>query len=197
MQYCKNSWTILIRPLFGQLTMFYNAGKSKTNKGKIELALIFTFKKFMLLKKNTNNDIIHDLMQFNVEERSATDTEIAKQKWEAGLARTYYTAELRVDPSERPQERKRRFLPKELQQILNLMTAKCTKCEGTRFCSKQHLELQHQIIVPTYMELIKSIETKTEEAKNSRLSKARAVEHVGSFIRIYIERIRQLLCNGV
>ena len=190
-QYCKNLWTILIRPLFEQLTILYNAEKSKSNKGKIELAVRFRFKKFMLLKKDTNNDIIHDLIQFNIEERSATNTETAKQKWEAGLARTYYTAELTVDPSERPRERKRRLIPKELQQILNLMTAKYTKCEGTRTCSKQHLEQQHQIIVPTYTGLIKSIETKIEEDENSRLSKVRTAKHVGSFIGIYIERIRQ------
>ena len=111
---------------FEQLTILYNAEKIKTNKGKIDLALRFTFKKFILLKNNTNNDIIHDLMQFTTEERSATNIEIAKQKLEARLARIYYTVELRVDPSERPQERKGRFLPKELQQILNLMIGKCT-----------------------------------------------------------------------
>ena len=44
MQYCKNLWTILMRPLFEQLAILYNAEKSKTNKGKIELALRYTFK---------------------------------------------------------------------------------------------------------------------------------------------------------
>ena len=37
------------------------------------------------------------------------------------------------------------------------------------------------------------METKTEEAKKSRPSKVRTVEHVGSFIRIYIKRINQSL----
>ena len=44
MQYCKNLWTILIRPLFEQLTILYNAKKSKTDKEKIKLALRFTSK---------------------------------------------------------------------------------------------------------------------------------------------------------
>ena len=97
MQYCKNLWTILIRPLFEQLTILYNAEKSKTNKGKIELALGYTFKKFTLLKRNTSTDITHDLMQFNIDERSMTNTEIAKQKWEARLAFSSYTADRKVD----------------------------------------------------------------------------------------------------
>ena len=102
-----------------------------------------------------------------------TNTEIAKQKWEARLAFSSYTADRKVDISQRPQERKTRFLPKELQQILNLMVAKCPKCKGTgtRICSKQHLEQQHQIIIPTYADLIKSIETKTAEAKRMKLNR--------------------------
>ena len=48
-------------------------------------------------------------------------------------------------------------------------------------------------ILPAYTELIKSIETKTEEAENSRLSTARTAEQAGSFIRIYIERSRHFL----
>ena len=195
MQYCKNLWTILIRPLFEQLTILYNDEKSKTNKGKIELALRYTFKKFTLLKRNTSNDIIHDLMQFNIDERSMTNTETAIRKWEARLAFSSSTAERRVDPAQRPQESKIRFLPKELQQILNLMAAKCPKCKGagTRICSKQHLEQQHQIIIPTYADLIKTIETKTVEAKQMRLKKTQTAEHVGSFIRIYIERMLHFL----
>ena len=195
MQYCKNLWTILIRPLFEQLTILYNAEKSKTNKGKIELALRYTFKKFTLLKRNTSTDITHDLMQFNIDERSMTNTEIAKQKWEARLAFSSYTADRKVDISQRPQERKTRFLPKELQQILNLMVAKCPKCKGTgtRICSKQHLEQQHQIIIPTYADLIKSIETKTAEAKRMKLNRTQTAEHVGSFIKVYINCITQFL----
>ena len=96
-------------------------------------------------------------MQFNIDERSIANTETAIRKWETRLAFSSYTADRRVDPAQRPQESKIRFLPKELRQILNLMAAKCPKCKGagTRICSKQHLEQQHQIIIPTYANLIK------------------------------------------
>ena len=78
-------------------------------------------------------------MQYNIEELFATNTEIVKQKWKARLARSYYTRK-RVNSSEQLQERKRKFLPKELRPILNLTTAKCTKCKGTKICFKQHLD---------------------------------------------------------
>ena len=104
-------------------------------------------------------------------------------------------ADRRVDPAQRPQESKIRFISKEFQQILNLMAAKCPKYKGaeTRICSKQHLQQQRQIIIPTYADLIKSIETKAIEAKQMRLKKAQTAEPVGSFIRIYIERMLRFL----
>ena len=75
------------------------------------------------------------------------------------------------------------------------MVAKCPKCKGTgtRICSKQHLEQQHQIIIPTYADLIKSIETKTTEAKRMKLNRTQTAEHVGSFIKVYINCITQFL----
>ena len=75
------------------------------------------------------------------------------------------------------------------------MVAKSSKCKGTRtrICSKQHLEQQHQIIIPTYADLIKSIETKTAEAKRMKLNRTQTAEHVGSFIKVYINCITQFL----
>ena len=75
------------------------------------------------------------------------------------------------------------------------MAAKCPKCKGTgtRICSKQHLEKQHQIITTTYADLIKIFETKTVEATQMRLKKTQTAEHVGSFIRIYIDRMLRFL----
>ena len=106
------------------------------------------------------------------------------------------TSHRKVDLSQRPQERKTRFLPKELQQILNLMVAKCPKCNGTgtRIGSKQLLEHQHQIIIPTYADLIQSIETKTAEAKRMKSNGFQTAEHVGSIHeQVYINCITQFL----
>ena len=68
------------------------------------------------------------------------------------------------------------------------MVAKCPKCKGTgtRICSKQHLEQQHQIIIPTYADLIKSIETKncrseTHEVKQNSNSGTRRKFHKGIY----------------
>ena len=84
-----NLWTIFIRPLFEKLTILYSIEISRCNKAKVELVLRYSFKKFTLLKKNVSNEIVQDLLQFDIEERSADNVEVAKQKWEARLAEAY------------------------------------------------------------------------------------------------------------
>ena len=67
MEYRKNLWKILIRPLFEQLTLLWEMEESKTQQAKVECLLRGTFKKLTLLKKNVSNEIIGDLMQFELE----------------------------------------------------------------------------------------------------------------------------------
>ena len=57
-------------------------------------------------------------MQYNIEERSATNTEIAKQKWEARLTRSYYSAETRVNSSGQLQSPQKLSGPRSQSEIL-------------------------------------------------------------------------------
>ena len=51
LDYRKNLWTILVRPLFEQLTMLYYSERSITNKNKVLLLLRKTFRKFTHLDR--------------------------------------------------------------------------------------------------------------------------------------------------
>ena len=196
LDYCKNLWSILIRPLFEQVSMLYYTERGRTNKEKVQQTLRYTFKKFTLLKKNISNDIINDLMQFDIDERAKYNMQVTKQKWEKRINGQQYVEESStnaVRDETQETQRKIRVLPKELQTILNLQLAKCSKCPPTQICSKKHLEEHHQILIPAYKELITNIEEKTKEAKANKLSRKRTLDYVGRFITIYINRITQFL----
>lgn len=189
MEYCKNLWTILIRPLFEQLSILYYSERSKTEREKVQLALRYTFKRFTLLKKNISSEVIHDLMQFDIDERANQNMAATKKKWENRMGKEFYVKEELISNTQNP----RRILPKELQKILNLQVAKCPVCRENRTCSKDHMERQHQILIPSYKELIETIERKTAEARDNKLPRKQTIEHIGNFINIYIDRINQFL----
>lgn len=194
LEYCKNLWTILIRPLFEQLSILYYCERGQTNREKVHLALRYTFKRFTLLKKNVSSEIIHDLIQFDIDERSNHNMQITKRKWENRLGKTLYTPEAHnLAGLDKDLQKKRRILPKELQKILNLLVAKCPKCEQTRICYQKHMQEEHQILIPTYKELISTIERKTEEARQRRLFRKQTMEYVGRFINVYIDRMNHFL----
>ena len=189
MEYCKNLWTILIRSLFEQLSILYYCERAKSNKEQVQLALRYTFKRFTLLKKNISSNVIHDLMQFDMDERANQNMTATKCKWEDRMGRKLY---IQDEPTQSTQKI-RRILPKELQKILNLQVAKCPVCQPSRTCTKEHLEHEHQILIPSYEELIEAIERKTEEARDNRLSRKQTMDYIGNFINIYIDRMNQFL----
>ena len=51
----------------------------------------------------------------------------------------------------------------------------------------------HQVLIPTYQELIETVERKTDEAKTRKLKRKQTMDYVGSFIQIYIDRMNQFL----
>ena len=73
--------------------MLYYTERGRTNKEKVQQTLRYTFKKFTLLKKNISNDIINDLMQFDIDERAKYNMQVTKQKWEKRINRQQYVEE--------------------------------------------------------------------------------------------------------
>ena len=190
LEYRKNLWTILIRPLFEQLTILFYSERSITNKDKVLLLLRKTFRKFTLIGKNVENAILDDLMGFNLEDRADWNTIQAKKRWEKRLGKKLYPAENEEEVmklKERIMKKTHRLLPHQLQEFLNLQTSKCPLCP--LFCSKVHLE-EHGIEIPSYDEIIRDVENKTLEAKKEKLSRNKTLDRLGKFIEIYNEKIK-------
>ncbi len=153
--YRINLWTIFIRPLFELLTLFYALERSVSNRSKVERALRVTFKKFTQLKNNIKDKIVNDLMKFDINARAEMNLNLAREKWESRVQNRKVR-----HPNIR--ERWKRtimilLIPREVQEILNLMTALCPKCPQ-KVCSPEHLKASHQLWLPTYKEIMPEVE---------------------------------------
>ena len=192
LSYRTRLWTILIRPLFEQAMMLYYSERSATNKEKVQIALRGTFKKFTLLKKNVSTDVINDIMNFDIDERAIHNMEITKTKWEKRVGKKLYIRSETDHQETHEKVKTPRILPKELVDILNIMTACCPSCNG-EVCKPVHMLNAHQIFIPTYKQIMSEIERRTQDCINYKLSREESLEHVSSFINVYIHIISQHL----
>jgi hypothetical protein len=51
----------------------------------------------------------------------------------------------------------------------------------------------HNIVVPQYEDIIEEIERRTGQTKEYKLSRQHALDHVGSFLTIYIDILKKHL----
>ena len=99
---------------------------------KVETALRMSFRKFTLLKRNVEIQILHDIMDFDIDQRATQNILTTKIRWERRLGKKLYHENLEealTTLKEETQKKPLRILPKELQQLLNLTTAWCTQCK--------------------------------------------------------------------
>ncbi len=206
LQYGKNLWTVLIRPLFEQLTILYSLEKSRSNKSRVENLLRYTFRKFTMLKKNISRSIIDDLMQFNIEERAQYNLRITIDKWEKRSKKPMNLDFLERSNSIESKSYEDRLLPRELRLLINLQTARCPHCtrHSYQMCTQQHLAQEHKILIPKYTEVIEEIERRTktilaqrkeEKIKKTPVKTTRAEEfsYVSSFLLKHIEELNNFL----
>jgi len=65
LEHRKNLWTLLIKPLFEQLTLLYDREHPLTNRERVETLIRASFKKF-LYSKNVKSDIVDLTLRLNV-----------------------------------------------------------------------------------------------------------------------------------
>ena len=107
-------------------------------------------------------------MQFNILERTDRNMWKVKRKWEERVGKQLYVPE--DAPSSR-EPSKKRWIPKELQELLNIETALCPQCKG-EVCKPQHLREVHNILIPDYSQIMTEIEARTEDAENNDNNRA-------------------------
>ena len=184
LDYRINLWTVLIRPLFEHLLFILYAERSTTNINSIQILIRKTIKKFTLLGKNLENRIIEDLTGFNIMKRAADVVEITKEKWEA--RKKHFRPIIYKNPANIKKRNRPELLPKEVQEILNMQLMICPKCRGNTICNSKHMKEIHQIMVPTYDELMQMLDERLKNEKRHRKGRVELLKKPGECIKPFI-----------
>ena len=134
-----------------------------------------TFKKFMLIPKSTNTEIIEEMIWIDVDELVNLNCENSARKWYARWNRT--------EPEVLPRTERKNYLkgvPNEWCTILKLQCSLCQKCKkSTR--NPLHMELEHGVDIPPYKDIWEWIkefydsETEKQKRKNQIMKVKRGV----------------------
>jgi len=183
-----NLWTILCRPLFEMLIFPYYAERSITNIDKVHSKIRRTFKKFCLLKKNVNNEIVEKLLNYNFQERAGNVTEITLIKWNARMKHKA------PNPQEYPKEETRPnqkiWFPRETVELINLKKGLCKHCQVP--CNSYHLS-EHEIQVPTNEEILQMVEEGSNDLRKTKAGKKEILKILGERLQPYINSIKTIL----
>ena len=84
----KDMWRTIVLPLFNGLLILLYFEKAKTNSWRVLRLLIGTFKKFLMIPKNTNTTLVYEMIGINIPELVAINTvnsEVKPEKEEDNL----------------------------------------------------------------------------------------------------------------
>ena len=183
LDYRINLWKILVRPLFEMMSgLYYNEAES--NKQKTLRLLRKTFKDFTLLKKNVDNVSLDKLMDYDFEQRASESQIIATIKWEA---RKNHSVP-RINPEFKKRKRKndmgkKVLYPKEIQEYLNIKTAKCPACNIP--CSSMHMLEAHNVYTPTNESILNECVTLSNAGFKSRKTRGNILGDIADYIKLF------------
>ena len=129
-------------------------------------------------------------MNYNFEERAKETTIVSKEKWEA--------RKMHRDPVlpklNQTHPNIKVYYPKEVQEILNLKTAMCPKCNKP--CSSEHMISEHNIFVPKDQEILVmmkriGIENKGKKRREIVREAAKAVKKYVQTLRVHLQRVKE------
>lgn len=164
-----------------------------------------SFRKMTLLANNVEKDTINKFLGYNFEEHCMEAVANAKEKWEKRLKREPIV--IKVTKEVLQQERssvQRRYMPRELAEYTNMLTAICPMCPGkvARAC---HLNTIHNKNVPSPSELwdlLKQFEVKqtkiTRRGVTEKVNRRKTTNLRGNIVGNYITEIKSVLdCKEV
>ena len=162
----KDMWRTMICPLFNALLALLYFEPSKLNKEKVLKLWRETFKRFMIIPKNTKTELVDEMIGIDFEDLIYVNTQNSAIKWQARCERI------------RPKliERKERVdylrgVPNEWCSILKQQSSLCPLCKNS-IRNARHMENVHGIEILPYDEIWEGIkelyeyETKKQKKKD-------------------------------
>ena len=154
----KDMWRTMVLPLFNALLVLLYFEKAKTNSWKVLRLLIGTFKRFLMIPKNTSTALVYEMIGINIPELVAINAVNSEEKWEARKDRR--------KPDLVPRTETLNYLrgiPNDWCQILKQQFSLCPICKEN-VSNEYHMSTAHNIDIPNYIEIwteIKNYHDKT------------------------------------
>jgi len=197
LDYRINLWRVFVRPLFEMVSSIYVV-EGASNKEKVIGLLRKTFKSFTLLCKNVDNQTVEELMNFDFSARATASQRISRAKWEARKSRS----------SDEFMERKKRgefcngdrnvkgsrvFYPKELQELINMKTALCPKCNVP--CSSVHMWEVHRVFIPSNEIVLEKCNLLSAVGLETKSNRKTILETIAGYITPFSVYMKHFLAN--
>ena len=203
----KNLWQIFVIPMYEFMLPLCYHEESSTKKELVQRMLRKSFKSYTSIKKTVRTDLIHDLMGYDISERSKHLHYISEQKWKyRELGKAYKQSEDKnLTLSKEAQSKNMcKYLPKSAIRYINMQTCLCPSCKVKGViarCTKEHLQNNHQIDIDTIYTLVEQVQnlkndltttTKKGEAKG-KIERRSLLEHAEKIFQPNIEKIKGFL----
>jgi len=149
----KDMLRTMVCPLFNALLVLTYFEESKSNNQIILRLWHSTFKKFMLIPKTTNTQLVDEMIGIDFEELNFITTQNSARKWFARFTRSEPDLLVRERPIDYL-----KGIPKDWCEILKQQCGLCPICKNTSRNAK-HLEEKHGIEILSYQDIWNAIKT--------------------------------------
>jgi len=161
----KDMWRSMILPLFNAVLILLYFDRTKTNTWRTLRLLVGTFKRFMMIPKNTSTELVTEMMGNDIPELVCVNAVNAEEKWEARKERR------QPELTQRTQKPNYlRGIPNDWCQILKQQCSLCPLCRNS-IRNEAHMEIIHKTEIFSYKEiwsLIKNYQDEVEEIQKKK-----------------------------
>ena len=168
----KDMWRTMVLPLFNALLILLYFEKAQTNSWRVLRVLIGTFKKFLMIPKNTSTALVYEMIGIDIPLLVAANAVNSEEKWEARKERR--------DPDLVPKQKTPNYLrgiPNNWCQILKQQFSLCPVCKD-RIRSEYHLSAVHNIDITNCGEIWTKIKDYHDKAEEIQKKKKGSLEKV-------------------
>jgi hypothetical protein len=180
-------WRTMVLPLLNAILILIYYEKSKANSWRVLRLMVGTFKKFMMIPKNTSTSLVYEMIGVDISALVAKNIVNSEEKWEARKERR--PPEL-IPKTETPNYL--RGIPNEWCQILKQQYGVCGICKQS-IRNEYHMSNVHNIDIFDCKELWECIKeyydvTVRKQKKKSSIKKVKRTE----FLKYWEPRLKAL-----
>ena len=139
--------------------------KAKTNSYKVLRLLIGTFKRFLMIPKNTSTELVYEMIGIDIPEIVAKNVVNSEEKWEARKGRRQPDL---IPKTEKPNYL--RGIPNDWCQILKQQFSICPICKNN-IRSESHMSAAHNIDIYSCNEIWTNIKNYHDKAVQKQKKK--------------------------